>query len=186
MGWREMIDWEALAGRDEWSKVLEKMIKCLTMTRTKKTSHLSRSMKENPRWRPRTREKLVQFFLSSIMFLVSIGWDSNRHGSANPSTRIIIFFTWNLLPIRSPLCLTRDDSNPNQFIFIDVCCSFRFVFSSYSSMTSSFYLIESIERRRRRRGATSILMRAKKKGKSNTFVKRNGERAREASWWWNE
>ena len=109
------------------------------------------------------------------MFSVPIGWDSNRHGSANPSTRIIIFFTWNLLPIRSPLCLTRDDSNPNQFIFIDVCFSFRLVFSSYSSITSSLYLIESIERRRR---ATSILMRAKKKGESNTFVKRNGERGK--------
>ena len=56
------------------------------------------------------------------------------------------------------------------YICLYVCFSFRIVFSSYSSITSSrFDLIESIERRRR---ATSILMRAEKKGKSNTFVKK--------------
>jgi hypothetical protein len=55
------------------------------------------------------------------------------------------------------------------FLYMYVSLSASSFFFSYSScsITSSFYLIESIERRR-----TSILVRAKKKRKSNTFVKK--------------
>jgi len=72
--------------------------------------------------------RFTSLICSYTSLILSIIRHSNRHGSANPSTRIII---QNLLSIRSPLCLTRDDSNPNQFIL------FMYVYISLSAASFS-------------------------------------------------